>query len=579
MNKIGEWLKDKWQKLVSVFGKIATDNYAIFVLGLAIIVILVFIIYFGVTPVLVILAPVPNYIYSWVKEFRQKILFKKSGTSVSSNEGPKVLFWILDGCNIPAFLDVAQRNPYLRTLFEEGYFAECVTIFPSITPAAHSTLMTGCYPAKTRVPAFDWVEVKPGNDGSVSKEYIRVMPDFKRYRELPSDKKARDEFFQGLGDAIDLNQKFLSPMVSTIFEVRSDKLYTASIKEWIHRGADSFIGESVTDLIDDLANKKLIEKNTMIGLLTAFYKEASYEYGDLIWGSECSRQLADLMVYWKSGTDTLSHEYGPKSFQVRDQIDEAIIKLADTIRFYKMHSNQPVYVIISADHSQSEVTRFSNLSDDFKRTLGKTYAVAGQEDRANAELMREAHIIMANNDRAAFFYTFGTPEKKDAAGTDILDFLKKRTDVDLIFYKENSTFQAIQVLENGSCSGPEDITTFFMGKEESYPNAVERLEGLMKGDKWGEIVISMKEGYSMNSEFRPSYEGEKILHGDHAGLNSSDSLVPLLFWGPTIKPNIKDGKWKTFRTVDIAPTIASIFKDTHPKTDGQALEEIFVNEK
>jgi len=82
----------------------------------------------------------------------------------------------------------------------------------------------------------------------------------------------------------------------------------------------------------------------------------------------------------------------------------------------------------------------------------------------------------------------------------------------------------------------------------------------MTGDKWGDIIISMKEGYSMNSDFKPSKEGEEMLHGDHGGLNSSDFLVPLLFWGPRIKPNPKDQPFKIFRTVDIAVNDSDNFR-------------------
>jgi hypothetical protein len=84
----------------------------------------------------------------------------------------------------------------------------------------------------------------------------------------------------------------------------------------------------------------------------------------------------------------------------------------------------------------------------------------------------------------------------------------------------------------------------------------------------------------MNKEFKPAREGDEILHGDHAGLNASDSLVPLLIWGPTIRANDKKGlKWTTARTVDIAPTIATIFKDTHPNAEGRSLDEIFADAK
>jgi predicted AlkP superfamily pyrophosphatase or phosphodiesterase len=109
------------------------------------------------------------------------------------------------------------------------------------------------------------------------------------------------------------------------------------------------------------------------------------------------------MVYWKTSTDTKSHEYGPHSPEVRTEIDEAIEKLAETIRFYKMYTNKPLYVIITADHSQSEVKKYSDLITEFKNQMNRKnkYRVADRDDSANNETINKADIIIANNDRAA----------------------------------------------------------------------------------------------------------------------------------------------------------------------------------
>lgn len=162
------------------------------------------------------LVAVANLAHYLVRNFRNKILFRNGSPAVSANRGPKVLLWILDGCNIQAFLDVAQRNKNLEAIFEEGYFAQCVSIFPSVTPAAHSSIIAGCYPSKTRVPAFDWVEVKTDFSGNETREYIRCMPDYKRFREQGSKREFQKQFFKGLGDALDLNRRLLSPLVYTI---------------------------------------------------------------------------------------------------------------------------------------------------------------------------------------------------------------------------------------------------------------------------------------------------------------------------------------------------------------------------
>lgn len=519
-----------------------------------------------------------NWFFSFVRDFRKKILFKNSNTLVSANKGPKVLLWILDGCSVKAFLDVAERNEDLKTFFIEGHFAQCVTIFPSITPAAHSTIMTGCYPHKTRVPAFDWVEVVTDYSGRETREYVRCMPDFKRFRQQVSKKEGQKEFFEGLGDALSLNQRFLSPIVYTLFETLGEDWYTVSVKEWIHRGADNFISVSINGALEDLISRKIVKEKSMIELLSSLYKEVNYEFGDLVWGSDSYKKLADLMVYWKTGTDTMSHEFGPHSYRVREEVDEAVGKLAETLRFYKMYTNQPIYVIITADHSQSEVTEFSNLIADFKRDMSE-YRIVGREDRAYSERINSADIIVANNDRAAFFYAFGKPETKKDIREKIINYLKSRREVDLVFYLESGEIKVIQISDDGSFTGPVTISLFFEGKEKSYPNAVERIEGLMNGDKWGDIAVSMKESYSLNPDFKPEKQGEKILHGDHGGLNFNDSIGPLLIWGPTVRRNKKDGDWMTFRTIDIASTVAKIFKAEHKPTDGRILEDIFIQER
>lgn len=517
-----------------------------------------------------------NWVFSLVKNFREKILFKESNTTVTTNEGPKVLLWILDGISVHALQDVAKKNKDLNTFYEEGYFAQCATIFPSITPAAHSTILTGCYPSKTRVPAFDWVEVKTDYFGGENREYIRCMPDFKRFQTQFSKSECQKEFFKGLGDAFDLNQRFLSPLVYTIFETLGEDRYTISMKEWIHRGADKFFSVSINSMLTDMVSANVIKQNSMIDFLSALFKEVNYEFGDLILGSDKKEKLADLTVYWKTGTDTKSHEYGPNSNQVREEIHEAIDKLTETIRFYKMHTNKPIYVIITSDHSQSEVTEFSNLIADFKEDTNGKYMVAEREDRTFSDRINNADIIVANNDRAAFFYTFGEPLVKNKIRTEIITYLKGRKEVDLIFYLDTGQIAVIKVLDDGSFIGPEDINVFFKGKETEYPKAIERVEGLMKGDKWGDVIISLKEGISLNPDFRPEKEGEKILHGDHGGLNFSDSIGPLLIWGSKIKSNNKAKNLKTVRTVDIASIIAKIFEVEQKPSDGCVPQDVFL---
>ncbi len=529
-----------------------------------------------VSQVLALIGSAISAIYSMYITFRQTLPFLNSNLDMEIKECPKVLFWIIDGLNVQAFHDVAKENRDLKFLMENGYYTECVTIFPSITPAAHATLITGWYPKKTRIPAFDWVEEKPCFiEEQAERKYWRCMPDFKRYQGNKVDVNISKKFFSELGDAFELNQQLLNPNISTVFETLGEDHFTECIKEWIHRGTDDFIGTTVSQAIREFSSK-LERKSSMINVLGALYREGAFRFAGLDWGNR--KCLADLIVYWKTGTDTKSHSYGPNHPEVRIETEEAIQKLADTIRFYRSHTNKPLYVVITADHSQSEVHQYSDLVEKlekFSRT--RKLKFASRDNRHHPEKLNNADIIIANNDRAAFIYIF----KKDVQD-DVIGILEKCDSIDLIIYRDKE-LKVIQVHEDGASSKPEAVKTFFQSpkRQEKYPNAVERIEGLIEGEKWGDIAVSLKDGYTLDPAARDDLEigwflkDKENRRGDHGGLNAEDSIVPLLIWGPDIRK--EKIPRPTARTVDIAPTIARMLGKKH-ECDGDVLD-VFVKEK
>lgn len=93
-----------------------------------------------------------------------------------------------------------------------------------------------------------------GLNGYEAKASRGAMPDYKRLMAQGLSKKYQKQFFKDLGDAFELNQSYLSPIVYTVFESLGEDWHTVSIKEWIHRGADNFIGESINARAEQFRN-------------------------------------------------------------------------------------------------------------------------------------------------------------------------------------------------------------------------------------------------------------------------------------------------------------------------------------
>lgn len=589
----------------------------------------------GITTLLLLIFSIGKFepifisLYAVLLKYAKEIYtkFRVYRKKIEVNTGPKVFLWIIDGCNIAAFLKAAERSRNLKKLLAEGYFARSTTIFPSITPAAHSSLITGCYQKDHGIPAFDWVDLTPKMDEqtkkfSVGRDYIRVMPDrdvLLKEKEIAEDvldkgngeqkeienkiqKQARDSFFSQLADAINVNMKFLSPLVNTIFEsVGSDK-HTVCMKEYIHRGADDFVKVSVRESINDLVSYGKIEKGQMDEVLNSISRDFLSDLYLSRKGVSLSKTLGDLVVYWKISTDSFSHKCGPYCERVEQEIIEAVDKLAETLVYYKKHTNEELYVIITSDHSQTPVYHYANLQERMGEEL-KGIAVAGRLANSDPERLDDADIIFANNDRAGLFYLFESEKfsEKDLR-TELVEFLKGEECIDLIFYKDGSEIywirpksgiepQLLDTLENSEFSS-------------EYPNAVERVRGLMEHEHSGDVSVSLKEGYSFNESLKYFEEqcgepmaGEKLLlGGDHGGLNYKDSICPLLIWGPKVRSNTEDKEMlsgvdilgeshdalleKTkglpiHKSVDIAPLISRILEVKHTPTDGKVPEEIF----
>ncbi len=286
----------------------------------------------------------------------------------------------------------------------------------------------------------------------------------------------------------------------------------------------------------------------------------------------------DLLVYWKAGTDIVSHEDGPHTSELRAEVKKGLDRCADAVNFYRS-KNEEVFLFVVADHSQTRVTgRPFHLRKYLKqRTKGISFA--------NLYKLNEVYdkdVVVVSNGRSAYVYVLPKDTKRhNEVMRDIVDALVTCKEIDLVFYKQ--TQKQIMVADPSKPYHCYKIEQFpFRNRkypendkiypgQEIYPNGCIRVKKLLLGTQNpGDIIVSLKEGRS------------SIRHkGDHGSLTSKDSVVPLLVhkFAPKLRHASKKvrplhASDRIVQNVDIAPTIAKLFGERFHEADGKVIKEV-----
>lgn len=468
----------------------------------------------------------------------------------------KAALCILDGCNTKAFEKVLRRkieternDPFYITL-KDAYFADSITSFPTVTATEHATLITACYPNTHGIVGMEWFD-KEVNEyvdyfflDNIELDKI-VFGSLNIFTKIYYLIRGVQRFVDGLIDfAIDLNISHLSNQVDTVFEVLKDDL-TVSFKEFIARGARCYSRDSVSACIAKInaeSYKDYLKNN---------YKKESPKF----------------LVYWKVGTDTKSHKYGPNSKELEREIEAGLKRTKDIVDYY-LSLNEEIVLAITADHAQSSVTKFP----DFEKELSqKDLEVRKYEKRS-----KDTDAILVNNGR--MFYLYLNPEEEGGRYprtqliTTLKKVLKSHPSVDLIFYFENGKIKVVNgeiegFLDSQSIQDKLNAQLTQTGRQ-IYPNGKKRIEGILNSKRAGDIVVTLKEGYSTHRH-----------KGDHGSLRAGDSTVPLLihkFSPGKIKSSSREliKHEITSNSVDVIPTILKLLGVDHPKAEGKVIKEV-----
>jgi len=503
----------------------------------------------------------------------------------------KVLLIIIDALSARVLNPAlnAGRLPHLQQLRAiADVQSESIAIFPSITPAATSSLITGRYPRQHGVSGAYW-----------------YIPQKKKVVYYGYDIWAIVE--EGLGTflkdfLIELNEEHLH--AQTLFQTVEEANKTAaSLNFLIYHGnyphtiempgllkvlpganiSATVNGPSLHyfgDLIQTPAADGEVLKAP--GGLTDRYGFTDETTGDLLQQLVKKGELPDFTLAYFPENDFHSHEVGPEAaLSTLDDLDRQLGEIFATSGGLDTFLSD-VAIVLTGDHSQSDVVADTERAGIRLDQLLDSFAVADE----GTPMAEAEDLVICPNLRTAQIY-FHTPSQNRVEK--VIDSLLPDDRVDQVLWSAGLLNQDhhgyhVATADRGELhfwpgdDGPNraqdryggvwswegdlrtvdgHVTSNSVTSDEidriifdDYPNAFERIAGILDLEISGHLWVTSRPGYELrlaNTHIHPS-------GGSHGSLHRLDSVSPLWVAGAPEKLSLP----AQLRSVDVVPICSAI---------------------
>ena len=486
----------------------------------------------------------------------------------------RVVYVVVDGMGVDALeqATASGKAPGFAFLKEHSFYArDSVAVFPTITPAATASLITGATPAQHGIPGMCW--------------YDRDAERFVNYGQSPRAAVVEGAT-QIVEDALqNLNCKHLSRDVETLHESLGRLgLVTASINYMIFRGPH--IHRLDPGILERLLFRKRLPRE-LPGPLEHYFADVlegpSSAGADLPkrglekrlkatdgWAACVTRDLlekeaAQMILFYLHENDHISHRAGPSS-QVDNLIsaDEHIRYVLDTYDSWEETLDR-VGFVVTADHAQSPISGEADHIIDLHDPLdGFTHVSTGR----GKEPFEDRDLAWAGNGRVGFVYL--NTDRKEALLPAVTRALGDHPGIDQVMWREGDRYvvasergtvrfsrgdvdAVVDERDNkwvyeGDLAAVSGVAEGGLLRTPEYPLAFWRIKEALDLDRTGDVVVTPKLTY----EFKDLGGGDHRGGGDHASLHAQDSLVPFMSTldAPPLHPT----------TIDVAPHILKHFQ-------------------
>jgi Type I phosphodiesterase / nucleotide pyrophosphatase len=445
-------------------------------------------------------------------------------------------------------------------------------MFPSITPAATASLVTGETPARHGIPGMCW--------------YDRDAGRFVNYGQSP-----RAAVVQGLKRMVtdflvNMNAHHLSREVRTLHESLNEMGRTsASINFMVFRGP--FEQRLEPNLVHRLILPWRNMPDALPGPREHYFADiisgpsdacggmlkvrghakriaATDAYAACVTRDLLEQDAAELILFYLHENDHLSHEKGPRS-QV-DNIAEAdrhVAHVLDTFGSWEETLDR-VGFVVTADHSQSPVSNKKDMVVD----IGEVLEEFEQARPGRRETLERRDVAVCGNGRVAFVYL--DKDRRAVLRPRVIEALLGCEGVDQVMWRDGPLYhvrrdhgsmhfehvddeglvdeRGNRWLVRGDLRAVSGIVENNLLRTPEYPLALWRIKSALDLERIGDVVATMK----LTWECKDLAGGDHRGGGDHASLHAQDSIVPFLstLSSPPLHP----------ATVDVAPHILNHFR-------------------
>ena len=494
----------------------------------------------------------------------------------------KVLLVVIDAATPHVVCPAIRtgRLPVMQRLMEAGGMHEAsVSIFPSITPAATSSIITGAYPAEHGIAGASWYD-------QMTEEIAYYGDDFWIIAREGFGEFIRDFLLRLNGDRLRAPTVFemveragrqaacLNYLVyrgNFAHKVNIPKAIAAlpgvPLTETVHGPSTLSLGDFVGPRTAD--GRKLDEKG---GLLHRFGMDDG-STGAMLRDMMAGGPLPDFTVAYFADNDYRSHEIGPvAALPVVEHVDAMLGEAFDAAGGLE-HVLSDTVVILTSDHGHCDilgeraqpVIRLDRLLSNFR-----------QADLGKAWTPKDELMICPNMRAAQIYIQRPSPEVVDRVVEDILadrrvDQVMWRTRLTrsgaagytvrsqrgrLEFTRGTTSGHTGTDVFGGRWSWSGDAAVLAVeqdGQEllfSEFPNAFERIAGALDLDMSGEVWATARPG----CEFEVPGGKAHVSGASHGALHALDSLSPVIIAGGRDHFKIP----RHMRNVDIAPICMQI---------------------
>ncbi|MDR3543041.1 MAG: alkaline phosphatase family protein [Desulfosporosinus sp.] len=489
----------------------------------------------------------------------------------------KVILFVIDSLH-PVVLGriLSEGNaPALRFLAKHGtYIDRVVSSFPTMTPVATSSMITGTWPDRHGVPGFIWYNEKV-------KEIVDYGATRHSVLKIGTEKVLRNLLFK-------LNEEHLCSETPTLYEELEAKGYSAgNVNFFMHRGthphrakvplllamATCFrFKQTVVSGPSHLTLGQLIQ-SPFSDRINPYPRGVFHRFGfnDSFSGKIAAqivreRNQPDLMVVYFPDNDKYSHLHGP--LRSGPSIERADSQVAAVLNEYGSWEEalEKNLIIVTGDHSQTTVGLGKEYLIDLDQAL-KGFKRLKATEEANDDDNHE--IVICPNERMAFIYIL---QRESEILPDVVDILTRDSRNAQVAWKVSDNRYSVH--QGGtekqlffSRLGPYQdvygqswslegnlsvVDAHFTGDQKiefgRFPDALTRLISALEARGRSRVVVSAVSGYEYLAVGGPIHPGG----GSHGSLEEEDSTVPMIIAGMPIRLEHP-------RIIDVFPMIMEHF--------------------